>query len=145
MSNVPIVTVPLQTFKRAFAEICTGEGPWIALGKFMHQFFGAYSMFRAELVREPIELPQDMSPDLFRWAVFCAASVEYLCHTYDLPCPSWVLDECYRLEDPWFYDLAGDLPEVQEELRETTSEEFARRNVFCGDDVYRNKYEHRRR
>lgn len=145
MSELPPITVPLQTFQRAYAEICAGEGPWIALGKFMHQFFGTYKAFRSELVRDSIELPDDLSPDLFRWAVFCAASVEYLCHIYSLSCPAWAMDEQYSLQDPWYYDLASDLLEVQEELRETTPEEFARRNVFCGDNVYRNKYEHPRR
>ncbi len=137
----PVITVPFQTFARSFAEICTGERPWIALGKMMHQFFGAYKLFRAELVRDPIEMPDQVSADLLQWAVFCAASVEYLCHTYDLECPAWVMEERYRLPEPWYYHLAGDLDEVQQELRETTPEEFARRNVYCGDNPYRNKYE----
>ncbi len=32
----PVTTVPFQTFARSFAEICTNERPWIALGKMMH-------------------------------------------------------------------------------------------------------------
>lgn len=140
----PVITVPFQTFARSFAEICAGERPWIALGKMMHQFFGAYKVFRAELVRDPIEVPDQVSADLFQWAVFCAASVEYLCHTYDLECPAWAMEGCYRLPEPWYYHLAGDLDEVQQELRETTPEEFTRRNVYCGDNPYRNKYERSR-
>ena len=140
-----VMTVPLQTFARSFAEIRAGESPWIALGKMMHQFFGAYKAFRAELVRDPIEVPSEISADLFRWAVFCAASVEYLCHTYDLECPAWAMEERYRLSEPWYYHLAADLEEVQQELRETTPEEFARRNVYCGANPYRNKYEGGRR
>lgn len=144
MENVSAMTVPLQTFQRAYAEICAGEGPWISLGKLMHQFFGAYQMFRPELVCDPIEVPDHPSSNLLRWAVFCAASVEYLCHMYSLPCPAWAKDERYSLQEPWYYDLASDLLEVQEELRETTPEEFAQRNVFCGNNVYRNKYERTR-
>ncbi len=132
---------PLQTFARSYAEIHAGEDPWIPLGKMMHQFFGAYSMFRAELVRDPIEVPADISADLFRWAVFCAASVEYLCHTYALDCPTWAMKDRYRLAEPWYYHLVADSEEVQQELRETTPEEFARRNIYVGARPYRNKYE----
>lgn len=136
-----LITVPFQTFAQAFAQICAGEEPWIALGKMMHQFFGAYRMFRAELVRDPIEVPTNASADQFQWAVFCAASVEYLCHCYDLKCPSWAMQDRYRLAEPWYYHLAADLEEVQQELHSTTPEEFARRNVYIGANPYRNKYE----
>lgn len=134
--------VPLQTFRHSFEQICTGEEPWIPLGNFMHQFFGQYKHRREELVRDPIEVPEQVSTELFRWAVFCAASVEYLCKTYDLSVPSWSLDDRYRLEEPWYYAIGADLPQVQEKLRQTTPEEFSQRNVFCGDRTYRNKYEH---
>ena len=139
-----MITVPFQTFARSFAEIRVGEDPWIALGKMMHQFFGAYRMFRAEIVRDPIEVPAEVSADLFQWAVFCAASVEYLCHIYDLECPAWAMEERYQLSEPWYYHLAADLDEVQHELRSTTPEEFARRNVYIGANPYRNKYERSR-
>jgi hypothetical protein len=112
----------------------------------MHQFFGAYKQFRTELVCEAIELSEEeLTPEKWKWAVFCAASVEYLCQKYALPVPAWSLDDRYWLAEPWYYDLAGDLPEVQEELRETTPVEFAGRNVFCGEGVYRNKYEYKGR
>ena len=140
-----VIRVPLQTFARAFAQICAGEDPWIPLGKMMHQFFGVYRMFRAELVCDPIEVPADIAADLFRWAVFCAASVEYLCHVYTLECPTWAMEDRYHLSEPWYYHLAADLDEVQQELRETTPEEFARRNVYVGAGPYRNKYEKKRR
>jgi len=141
----PVVRVPFQTFARSFAQICAGEDPWIPLGKMMHQFFGAYRMFRAELMRDPIHVPADISADLFRWAVFCAASVEYLSHIYTLECPAWAMEDHYHLSEPWYYHLVADLDEVQQELRETTPEEFARRNVYIGADPYRNKYEKKRR
>ena len=133
----------LWTFQRSFAEILAGEeNAWLPLGNMMHQFFGAYKHMRVALVADPIQVPENVTPDQFRWAVFCAASVEYLCRKYDIPVPAWPLDEHYKLDEPWYYDLAGDLLEVQEELREETPEEFGRRNVFCGDNPYRNKYEY---
>jgi hypothetical protein len=134
--------VRLQTFKRAFSQIVAGEEPWIALGNFMNHFFGAYRDYRAELVREEIEVPATVTDEQWRWAVYIAGSVEYLCNKYGLELPAWSMKERYQLVEPWYDDLCADLPEVQEELREETPEEFARRNVFCGADPYRNKYEY---
>jgi hypothetical protein len=137
--------VRLQTFKRAFSQIVAGEEPWIALGNFMHQFFGAYRDYRAELLREEIEVPDELSVEQWRWAVYIAASVEYLGQRYGLEIPAWAMAEHYRLAEPWYDDLCADLAEVQQELREETPEEFARRNVFCGADPWANKYEKSRR
>ncbi len=137
--------VRLQTFKRSYAQILAGDEPWYPLGKFMHQFFGRYQSYRAELVRESIEVPEDVTAEQWQWAVWCAASVEYLCNKYGLACPDWALDERYQLSEPWYYDEAGDLPEVQAELRAEAPEEFARRGVFCEANPYRNKYEHQSR
>ena len=86
---------PLQTFQRSYAEIFAGEDPWIPLGKMMHQFFGAYKMYRAELVRAPILVPTPYSSEQQRWAAFCAASVEYLCKKYTISCPDWVYKPAY--------------------------------------------------
>jgi len=139
--------VQLWTFQRAYAEILAGEAnAWLPLGDMMHQFFGAYKHLRTDLVADPIFVPEDVSPELFRWAVFCAASVEHLCRKYGLQVPAWSLDEHYTLAEAWYLDQIGsDLPDVQEELRDETPEEFARRNVFCGEEPYRNKYEYQGR
>lgn len=137
--------VQLHTFKRAFAEICAGESPWIPLGNFMHQFFGAQKHRRFDLVCEPIEVPEQCPREQFQWAVFCAASAEYLCNRYEIPCPEWALHLRYTLADPWYYAIGADMERVREKLRQTTPEEFARRNVFCGDRTYRNKYEYKGR
>lgn len=134
--------VELQTFKKSFEEICAGADPWLPLGNFMHQFFGYHKHLRLELMCEPVELTEHLSPEQFQWAVFCAASVEYLCEEYDLACPAWALDPRFSLEEPWYYALGADLPQVREKLRQTTPEPFRRRNVFCGDRTYRNKYEY---
>jgi hypothetical protein len=133
--------VHLQTFRRSFEQICQGEDPWLPLGNFMHQFFGYYKHLRSEMVCEPIEVPEDCSPEQFQWAVFCAASVEHLCKKYEISCPAWALQPRYILKQPWYYDINADLPEVQEDLRQTTPEEFSRRNIFCGNRVFNNKYE----
>ena len=108
----------------------------------MHQFFGYYKHLRPALVCEPLDLPVDPSPEQFRWAVFCAASVEYLCEQYVMVCPEWALDPRFSLTEPWYYAPGADLPQVQEKLRLTTPISFSRRNVFCGDRTYRNKYEY---
>ena len=134
--------VHLQTFKRSFEEICAGSDPWIPLGNFMHQFFGYYKHLRSELVRESIEVSDNVSPEQFQWAVFCAASVEYLCGQYNIACPEWALNSQFSLEEPWYYAIGADLQQVREKLRQTTPEPFRRRNIFCGDRTYRNKYEY---
>ncbi len=135
----------LQTFKRSYAEILKGEEPWIPLGIFMHQFFGSRKHLRAELVRDPIQVPKQCSFEQQQWAVFCAASVEYLCKKYNVPCPDWVHNPAYTLAEPWYYGICADLPEVQEELRQTTPEEFTKRNIFCGNRTFNNKYENKGR
>lgn len=140
-----IAHVRLQTIRRSFEEICSGEAPWIPLGKFMHQFFGSLSHLRPQLVADPLEVPENCSPEQFRWAVFCAASVEYLCKKYSILCPEWALDSRYVLASPWYYAIGADLPHVQEKLRQTTPEPFVTRNIFCGDRVFNNKYEYQGR
>lgn len=137
--------VPLHTFARVYARILAGEDPWLPLGSMMHQFFGMYRDRRAELVADPIEVPENVSPELWRWAVFCAASVDYLCRISGLPCPAWAQQERYQLIDPWFMGIGSHLPARQERLRQITPVEFTRRRVFCGDRVYWNKYEHERK
>ena len=137
--------VALQTIRRSYAEILTGEDPWLPLGNFTHQFFGSYKHFRTELLQDPIELPKDPTPEQLQWAVFCAASVEYLAVRYELQCPEWALDTRYTLENPWYYAIGAELPWVQEKLRQTTPEEFSKRNIFCGNRTFNNKYEYKGR
>ena len=131
-----------QTFQRAFEQICAEEDPSIPLGKLLHQFFGEYKEDREKLVKDSLQLPEHMTTSQFQWAVFCAASVKHLCHKYTLSCPAWALHPCYQLETPWYIGIGANLPHIQAKLRTTTPEEFARRNVFCGDRTFRNKYEY---
>ena len=137
------VWAELQTMHITYQEIAQGTRPWNALGDFMNYFFGYTPDQREELVREPIPEPDAQTPEeLHRWAVFCAASVEYLCQKYGIPCPDWVDHPAYQaLSEPWFEALGAGKPQVQARLRQETPEPFARRNIFCGDRIFANKYE----
>lgn len=132
----------LQTIQMTYKEITQGVRPWNALGDFMNYFFGCASDRREELVKDPIQEPADTTPEMHQWAVFCAASVEYLSDRYDIPCPEWVYDPTYQaLPNPWYEALGGDKPRVQARLRQETPEPFSKRNIFCGNRVFANKYE----
>ena len=131
----------LQTMQTTYQLIVQGERPWNALGDFLNYWFGYATDRRAELVREPIQEPAEVTADLHQWAAFCAASVEYLCERYNIPCPAWVLQPAYTLSDPWFTGLGADKPQIQARLKQETPAPFARRNIFCGNRVFANKYE----
>lgn len=139
----------LQTMALTYQEIWQGERPWVALGNFMNDWFDYAKDKRAELVSDPISLPESLNTYTRRWAAFCAASVEWLCEKYHVPCPSWVNDPNYKLRRPWFDSPGANKPEVRKWLIEETPEPFTRRNIFCGDHVFANKYElaeqHKRR
>lgn len=128
----------LQTMHLSFQEICQGERPWTALGNFMNDWYEYHKDLRTELVAEPLLLPDPCSTELFQWATFCAASVEWFCSTYHVPCPSWVDDPVYYLSDPWF-TRQGE--KIRPWLLENTPQEFSKRNIFCGNRMFLNKYE----
>lgn len=132
----------LQTMAWTYQEIYQGEQPWVALGNFMNDWFDYARDQRAELVSTPLSLPEHPTEEQHRWAVFCAASVDYLCERAQLPCPSWVHDPLYApLAEPWFDAPMAHKPSVQAFLRESTPEPFAQRNIYCGNRVFANKYE----
>jgi hypothetical protein len=132
----------LQTMALTYQEIGQGEQPWIALGNFMNDWFDYARDRRIELVAMPLSMPEHPSEEMLRWAVFCAASVEYLCGRSALSCPSWVNDPQYApLAEPWFDAPMAHKPSVRAFLREQTPEPFARRNIYCGNRVFANKYE----
>jgi hypothetical protein len=93
------------------------------------------------LVTDPIVLPESLDNEMFKWAVFCAASVEWFCKRYDVPCPDWVYNPAYCLPEPWFDAVHPEKPEVRERLIRHTPEPFTRRNIFCGNRMFANKYE----
>lgn len=131
----------LQTMALSYQEICQGARPWVALGNFMNDWFDYAKDRRTELVADPITVPFSPTGEQWKWAVFCAASVEYLCDRYHVPCPSWVYQSAYALSEPWFDSPGASKPEVRERLLQKTPEPFIRRNIYCGNHMFDNKYE----
>ncbi len=131
----------VQTMARAYNDICTGEDPWTALGNFTNAWYGYATHIRAELVSEPIARPEEETEYTHRWGAFCAASVEFLCERYNVPCPDWVYDPYYILETPWWKTPHPDDPAAREAVEKTAPPPFARRNIFCTNRLFQNKYE----
>lgn len=128
----------LQTMSIAFQQICAGERDWTALGNFMNYWYAYAKDRREELIRDPLPAYDEQSLYQHRWAVFCAAAVEWFCDKYQVPCPEWVYDPKYMLTDPWFLNPRQSARSWQLQM---TPEEFRRRNVFCGDNCFDNKWE----
>lgn len=131
----------LHTIHLAFREIWEGEQPWVALGNFLNYWFAYAKDRRYDLVVEPI--PDAPAEEYYqRWAAYCAASVEHLCHKYGVPCPDWVHDPKYVLPTTW-YDIPRQelLFQVRDWLIATTPEEFSKRNIYSGDRMFLNKWE----
>jgi len=131
----------LYTMAATFQDICQGEEPWVALGNFLNEWFDYAKDRRDELVEAPISLPESPNAQQRRWAAFCAASVEYLCARSSVLCPSWVYLPVYALPEPWFDAPMAHKPEVRTYLLERTPEPFTRRNIYCGNRMFANKYE----
>jgi hypothetical protein len=136
-----------QTMRRAYQDIRDGNDPWVALGDFSHDWYGNYAEpgQRVTLVAEPIELPDEeaQARELLAWAAFCAASVEYLCLQAAMPVPEWVKDPRYVLseQEAFYTSPLAYKQRVRERLQHEAPEPFRRRNVFCSERVYANKYE----
>lgn len=127
----------LHTIRIAFQEICEGEQPWVALGNFLNYWWAYASDRRYDLVVDALpEAPAD--EQYLRWAAYCAASVEHLCHKYNVPCPTWVHDPKYVLSDPWYYHPHA---HVRDWLVSSTPEAFRKRNIYSGDRMFLNKYD----
>lgn len=107
----------------------------------MNDFFGNFPELRAELVKEPIQLPEDADSEKMRWSVFCAATVEHLCKEYAIACPDWAFDAVYKLDEPWYYALGAHKQSVRERLERQTPGAFSRRGIYCGNRMFVNKYE----
>jgi hypothetical protein len=139
--------VEVQTIRQAYIDICQGETPWVALGNFTNDFFdGDEPEERMALFVEPLNVELGTTEMLHQWAVFCAASVEYLCGKYDLPIPMWIDELAYApLVQPWYHVPSMAPLDAQQRIRERleveTPEAFRRRNIFCGNRVYLNKRE----
>jgi hypothetical protein len=135
-----------QTIKKAYQEIREGNDPWVAIGDFSHDWYGNYpeAAQRIALVTEPIEIPGEAaSRELRQWAAFCAASVEYLCQEASIAIPSWVQNPFYTLslEEAFYTSPLAYKQRVRARLEQEAPEPFKKRNVFCSQRVYANKYE----
>ncbi len=134
---------PLQTLARAYADICAGVQPWVALNEFFHEWFDYSRDQRAALIVDPIQSAPTEAGDWWRWAVFCAAAAEYLCDHSGVSCPAWATDPRYTLAEPWyaFGGPGASTAELRARLERTTPEPLRRRNILGGDRVFANKYE----
>lgn len=149
---ITTVATRMQTLALSYAEIQSRVPgyPWVPLGNFMLDFFRNFPEERAELLADPIQAPayglafewSAEAKEDHQWAVFCAASAEYLSQRYGLSCPSWAYDAAYSpLPEPWYFaPMAYKKEHVRERAERTTPLEFARRNIYCGDKVYVDKY-----
>ena len=132
------LSYPIHSIAEVTAQIDQGEDPWFALGGFLHDWWCDAKDHRQELIAEP---PTTLrTPEGKRWVALCAATVEELCARTGFPCPAWLNQHDYGLEQPWFY---SSLPSQRDWLLATTPEPFQRRNVFIGGSVLDNKYEFR--
>lgn len=135
-----------QTITWAYSQICAGTRPWTALGNFMNAWYGYAKERRPELINEPLTQLEQDTPHTQRWGAFCAATAEYLSSLYGIPCPAWVHHPRYILPESWYgelEDLLQATPEAQvRQMRiKTTPAPFKRRNIFCGNRLFQNKYE----
>lgn len=131
----------IQTMAWAYEQICKGDDPWTALGNFTNAWYGYAKDIRTTLVHEPLmKLKQD-TEHTHQWAAFCAASVEFLCDCYGISCPVWAYDPYYILTAPWWHTKRIHDTALKERLMQSTPIPFARRNIFCGNRLFQNKYE----
>ncbi len=133
------------TLAQAYQDISAGTEPWVALNEFLHEWFEYAQDQRALLIAERIpagDLLEKSEPALWRWAVFCAATADWLCEHDGIQRPAWVDDPAYTLTAPWYcFDAPGTAkPHVRSYLERTTPELFRRRNIICGDRVFATKY-----
>ena len=121
-----------QTIKETFERICGKDQstPWVAIGDFLDDWRRSAVEHRRELVTEPIATAP--TPELHRWAAFCAAMVEWLCWQDRLPFPAWTSKSEYRLSEPWFL-YPGDL--LKPWQLATTPTPFRMRKIFGGDHM----------
>jgi hypothetical protein len=131
----------LGTIAWAFNKICEGSNPWSALYSFTYGWYNYAIHVRAELVCEPLTMPEQETEYTRQWAAFCAASVEFLCDRYDVVCPEWVHDPRYILAEPWDGSTGKYTGSVLQPRKETVPLPFLRRNIFCGNRIFQNKYE----
>jgi hypothetical protein len=125
-----------QTMRLSFEQICQGQNPWVPLGNFMNDWYELHRECQEQLIADP--LPEQYPSEFHYWAVFCAASVEWFAHKYGVVCPSWVYAPHYTLVAPQF---SSEKEALRAYYVASTPAEFTRRNIFCGDRMFANKWE----
>lgn len=131
-----------QTVASAYAQLASGiEGERVAIGNFINDFFCYAVDQRQELLDEPLQVPENATPEQLGWAAFCAGAAEYLAERYDLACPAWAQDPVYTLAEPWYHPACRMFSGLHESALETTPAPFKKRNVWCGDTMFSNPYE----
>lgn len=143
----------IQTLAQAYAAICAGIDPWLALNEFLHEWLDYSRNQREVLIVDPLRPPAagwaETPLTLWRWAIFCVGAAEYLCARYGVRLPTWATDPTFYLAEPW-YDFSESTeiqptPHLTDDrrayLERTTPEPLRRHNVYCGDRVFANKYE----
>lgn len=128
----------LYTLSHAYELILRGERAWTALGNFMNDFFHYFPERRQMLIDGPIQEPVCASLEQHQWAVFCAASAEYLAILFNLTIPMWTQESHLAcLEERWYVSpRAMKNNAVRAYYDESTPATFARRNIFCGERVF---------
>ena len=125
-----------HTVAKVFDQICNNEMPWVAIGNFLNDWWAYVVDHRRELIEAP--LAPSPTPEMQRWAAFCAAMVEWLCWEADLPPPSWVYQESYILPEPWYFHEQWS---SRSNLIARTPAPFQRRNIFGGDRMFLHKWD----
>ncbi len=154
---------PVQTLARAYAAIVEQTPPWVAINEFFHEWWDYSRTQHTLLITEealpggPSALLDTSRSDLplpehdrrWRWAVFCAAVADYLSEREGITPPAWVNDPGYTLAEPWYLVGNGEVgdakealpPGIRVHLEQTTPSALRRRNIFCSDRIFANKYE----
>ncbi len=125
-----------HTVAKVFDQICNNEMPWVAIGNFLNYWWAYAVDHRRELVEAP--LAPAPTPEMQRWAAFCAAMVEWLCWGANLPPPAWTNQERYILPEPWYFYEGFN---SRSWLVATTPAPFQRRNIFGGDRMFLHKWD----
>ena len=119
------------TASASFNRLKNGENPWVAHGDFIDDWRRSKREDRLELVCDP--LSEASTEQEKQWAALFVASIEQLCIQDELVVPSWMQDQKYRLQEPWYPEARSE--NMRRYLRETTSPIFAQYNVFGGNDI----------
>lgn len=125
----------MKPHRISLAEVSVFDGDReLAFNQFLDDFYGASEEERQTLISgEPSCAPGSI------FGSKLAATAELLCHRFSLSVPAWTEHPCYFVPDPvWATPLVCARSEsAREYYKQTTCDEFARRNLFYGPDLLR--------